>query len=172
MHTLSVDKCRWNRYGALYLCQPRHKTVYIYRQVSWLCNIYVQCGQPRIFLMLPKHPSNSSSQPAPGYHCQWPDQWVGDEVASSLMQLDICILRGWVLNDRCLCIHGWHQCLSVDHHSFQDGESACKEECHQHTLKSLIPQIGAPGTHNWRRSKITKDLRRILVVPLTTLDLF
>ena len=38
--------------------------------------------------------------------------------------------------------------VSVDYHSFQDGESACKEECHQHTLKTLIPQIVAPGTHS------------------------
>jgi len=88
------------------------------------------------------------------------------------MLFDICILKGWVLNDRCLCIHGWHQCLSIDHRSFRDGESDCKEECHQHTLKSLIPQIVIPGTHSWCRSEITKDLRRILVVHLTTLDLF
>ena len=48
--TLSVDECRWRRYGALYLCQARHKTVYIaYWQVSWLGNVYVQCGLPRIF---------------------------------------------------------------------------------------------------------------------------
>ena len=38
--------------------------------------------------------------------------------------------------------------VSVDYHKFHDGESACKEECHQHTLKSLIPQIVAPGTHS------------------------
>jgi len=91
MHSLSMDECRWCRYRALYLCQPRHKNVY--RQVSWLCNVHVQCGLPRIYLMLPKHPSNSSSQPAPEYHCQWSDQWVRDEIASSLMQLDIFILK-------------------------------------------------------------------------------
>jgi len=28
------------------------------------------------------------------------------------------------------------------------------------------PQIVAPGTHCWCKSEITKDLRRILVVPL------
>jgi len=43
--------------------------------------------------MLPKHPSNGSSQPAPEYHCQRSDQWVRDEIASSLMQLDIFILK-------------------------------------------------------------------------------
>ena len=42
----------------------------------------------------------------------------------------------------CKMFHGWHQCLPVDHHSFQDdGESACKAECHQHTLKSFLLQI-------------------------------
>jgi len=53
-HTLSVDICRWGRYGAVYLCQPRHRTVYnSFQQVSWLWNVFVWCGLRRILSKLP-----------------------------------------------------------------------------------------------------------------------